>query len=175
MCPCRYVLLRALFYGIQKKLLVKNMFTVLIQKEMFYWLLYISVFLGGLSGQICKLGAMVYIDYTGNVLVTVILGHRGEAWKTYLTSIYLQTVFIISDIVLPWIQNIKKTHKTGIYSFLWPKYLSGNQNVPLHRQKYTSFWQDMMQFQSSVGHQISFITACCDQSQIKTVVKTCHQ
>ena len=59
--PCSDVLLIALFYGIQKKLSVKNMFKVLIQRELFYWLLYFRVFLRMLSGKIWKLGAIAYI------------------------------------------------------------------------------------------------------------------
>ena len=38
------------------------------------------------------------------------------------------------------------------------KFTSGN----LTDKNATSFWLEMMQFQSLVGHQISFITACWD-------------
>ena len=42
-----------------KKLSANNTVTVLIQREMFYWLLYYRVFERVLSGKIWKLGAIV--------------------------------------------------------------------------------------------------------------------
>ena len=44
----------------KNKAFSKKTFTVLIRREMFYWLLYFRIFERKVSGQIWKLGAIVY-------------------------------------------------------------------------------------------------------------------